>query len=151
MGKKVSYGHSHSAYRATDVFGCGATVLAPVRGTVNETRTFDPWEPKVNDPATRGGKYVSLIGDDGVRYYFAHLDHVDVQPADRVDAGAQLGIMGQTGDARNSVCHTHMGISWPCDHTEWAVRRGEVWPWKYLDAWRNGEQLSPVAEVAATK
>ncbi|MEY2444770.1 MAG: peptidoglycan LD-endopeptidase LytH, partial [Ilumatobacteraceae bacterium] len=55
-------------------------MLAPVRGTVNETRTFDPWVPKVNDPATRGGKYVSIIGDDGVRYYFAHFDQVDVQP-----------------------------------------------------------------------
>ena len=84
-----------------------------------------------------------MIGDDGVRYYFAHLDHVDVQPGDRVDAGTALGVMGQTGDARNTVCHTHVGISWPCDHTEWAVRRGEVWPWKYLDAWRKGEQLSP--------
>ncbi|MEY2445992.1 MAG: peptidoglycan LD-endopeptidase LytH, partial [Ilumatobacteraceae bacterium] len=101
--------------------------------------------------ATRGGKYVSLIGDDGVRYYFAHFDQVDVNPGDRVDAGTQIGIMGQTGDARNSVCHTHFGISWPCDNTEWAVRRGEVWPWKYLDAWRNGEQLSPVDEVTTAE
>ena len=34
---------------------------------------------------------------------------------------------------------------------EWAVRRGEVWPWKYLDAWRTGEQLSPVDEVTAAE
>jgi hypothetical protein len=52
---------------------------------------------------------------------------------------------------RNSACHTHFGISWPCDTTEWAVRRGEIWPWKYLDAWRDGQQLSPVAEIAATE
>jgi murein DD-endopeptidase MepM/ murein hydrolase activator NlpD len=86
-----------------------------------------------------------------VRYYFAHLDHVDVRPGDRVQAGWELGVMGQTGDARSTVCHTHVGISWPCDHVEWAVRRGEVWPWKYLDAWRKGEQLSPVAEVTAAE
>lgn len=147
-GKKVSYGHRHSGYPATDVFGCGAAVVAPIGGTIDQTRTFDVWDPKVNDPATRGGKYVSMIGDDGVRYYFAHLDTVAVRPGDVVNGGASLGVMGQTGDARNSVCHTHVGISWPCDSgTEWAVRRGEVWPWKYLDAWRAGKQLSPVAEV----
>jgi len=28
------------------------------------------------------------------------------------------------------------------------VRRGEIWPWKYLDAWRTGAQTSPVDEVA---
>jgi murein DD-endopeptidase MepM/ murein hydrolase activator NlpD len=150
-GKKVSYGRRHSGYPATDVFGCGANVVAPIGGTIDEIRTTDPWDPKVNDPATRGGKYVSLYGDDGVRYYFAHLDSVAVKPGDVVNGGARLGIMGQTGDARHTVCHTHVGISWPCDNKEWAVRRGEIFPWKYLDAWRKGEQLSPVDEVAAAK
>ena len=150
-GKKVSYGRRHHDYPATDVFGCGATVVAPIGGTIDETRTFDPWDPKTNDPATRGGKFVSLIGDDGVRYYFAHLASVDVEPRQVVDGGTPLGIMGQTGNARKSVCHTHFGISWPCDHPEWAVRRGEIWPWKYLDAWRTGEQLSPVDEIAQTE
>ena len=150
-GKKVSYGRRHSGYPATDVFGCGANVVAPIGGAVEEIRTTDPWDPKVNDPATRGGKYVSMQGDDGVRYYFAHLDSVAVKPGDVVDGGAPLGIMGQTGDARHSVCHTHFGISWPCPNKEWAVRRGEVYPWKYLDSWRKGQQLSPVDEVDAAK
>jgi hypothetical protein len=26
-----------------------------------------------------------------------------------------------------------------------------VYPWKYLDAWRKGEQLSPAVEVAAAE
>jgi len=150
-GKKVSYGHTHHDYPASDVFGCGATVVAPIGGTVAQTRTIDPWVPKINDPATRGGKYVSMLGDDGVRYYFAHLDSVAVQPGDVIEAGAQLGIMGQTGDARNSACHTHVGISWPCPTTEWAVRRGEIWPWRYLDAWRTGQQLSPVDEIKSAE
>ncbi|MEP7115682.1 MAG: M23 family metallopeptidase, partial [Ilumatobacteraceae bacterium] len=137
-GKKISYGHKHHDYPATDVFGCGANVVAPIGGTIEQTRLTDPWVPKTNDPATRGGKYVSMLGDDGVRYYFAHLDSVAVQPGDVVGPGSPLGIMGQTGNARKSSCHTHFGISWPCDTTEWAVRRGEIWPWKYLDAWRDG-------------
>lgn len=151
IGKQVSYAHIHHDYPASDVFGCGANVVAPIGGTIEQTRTVDPWVPKVNDPATRGGKYVSMVGDDGVRYYFAHLDSVAVQPGDDVNAGDPLGVMGQTGNARNSACHTHFGISWPCDSTEWAVRRGEIWPWKYLDAWRAGEQLSPVDEVKAAQ
>jgi murein DD-endopeptidase MepM/ murein hydrolase activator NlpD len=133
------------------VFGCGAAVVAPTGGTIDDARDVDRWIPNVDDPATRGGKYVSLVGDDGVRYYFAHLESVDVQPGDFVDPGALLGVMGQTGNARESVCHTHFGISWPCDGVEWAVRRGEVWPWKYLDAWRDGRQSSPVDEVAAAE
>jgi hypothetical protein len=28
------------------------------------------------------------------------------------------------------------------------VRRGKIWPQTYLDAWRNGEQLSPADEIA---
>ena len=149
--RKVSYSHRHHDYPATDVFGCGATVVAPVRGKIEETRSVDPWVPKIDDPATRGGKYVSMKGDDGVRYYFAHLESVDVRAGDLVEAGDRLGVMGQTGNARKSACHTHFGISWPCPGSEWAVRRGEIWPWKYLDAWRVGEQLSPVAEVAAAE
>ena len=148
-GTKVSYGHRHHGYPATDVFGCAATVVAPTGGTIDEARAVDPWIPKVDDPATRGGKFVSLIGDDGVRYYFAHLESVDVQPGDLVDPGSRLGVMGETGNARESVCHTHFGISRPCDGVEWVVRRGEVWPWNYLDAWRAGRQLSPVHEIAA--
>ncbi len=150
-GRKVSYGRRHHDYPATDVFGCGTAVVAPIAGVIDQTRTVDPWVPKTNDPATRGGKYVAMLGDDGVRYYFAHLERVEVQPGDAVRAGDPLGIMGQTGNARKSACHTHFGISWPCDRNEWAVRRGEVWPWKYLDAWRTGEQLSPVDEVAAAE
>lgn len=149
VGKRVSYGTTHHDYPAIDVFGCAAGVVAPTSGDVTEIRTTDPWDPKVNDPATRGGKYVTMIGDDGVRYYFAHLASVTTSVGARVAPGDPLGVMGQTGDARLSACHTHMGISWPCPTTEWQVRRGAIWPPKYLDAWRDGEQLSPAPEVQA--
>ncbi len=89
-----------------------------------------------------------MIGNDGVRYYFAHLAAVDVVAGQVVTTGTPLGVMGQTGNAANSACHTHFGISWPCPDKEWQVRRGKIWPQKYLDAWRNGEQLSPVDEIA---
>ena len=150
-GQPVSYGSGHHDYPAVDVFGCGATIVAPTAGEVLETRTVDPWPGSGNNPAFRGGLYVALGGDDGVRYYFAHLDTVAVQPGQRVVAGDALGVMGQSGNAALSACHTHVGISWRCGGVEWKVRRGEVWPQPYLDAWRNGESLSPRTEVEAVR
>jgi murein DD-endopeptidase MepM/ murein hydrolase activator NlpD len=151
VGRQVSYGPSHHDYPATDVFGCGAIVVAPTAGLVERVRTTDLWDPSVNSGSTRGGKYVEMIGDDGVRYYFAHLRVVAVSILQRVSPGDELGVMGQTGDARASVCHTHVGISWPCAGAEWQVRRGEIWPAPYLNAWRAGAQQSPVAEVATAQ
>ena len=69
-----------------------------------------------------------------------------VEPGVRVDAGAPLGTIGTTG--RSSACHVHFGISPPCPEREWSVRRGVVWPYRYLDDWRNGGQASPAEEVA---
>ena len=122
-------------------------MVAPVRGQVLETRTDDLWPGSGNNPAYRGGLYVSLGGDDGVRYYFAHLKTVAVMPGQSVTEGTPLGVMGQTGNAAQSACHTHFGISWSCSGIEWMVRRGKIWPQPYLDAWKSGAQLSPRAEI----
>lgn len=149
-GRNVSYGTTHHDYPAVDVFGCGADVVAPTSGVVLETSTVDRWDPAVNDPATRGGLFVSMLGDDGVRYYVAHLASVAVAPDQTLAPGDPLGVMGETGNARNSECHTHLGISWPCPEQEWQVRRGMIWPQQYLDAWRTGEQRSPALEIFAT-
>lgn len=148
QGRNVSYGRTHHDYPAADVFGCGAEVVAPTGGTILEVSTTDRWDPAVNHPGTRGGLYVSLGGADGVRYYFAHLASVAVAVGDAVPAGGPLGVMGQTGNARNSACHTHFGISWECPGGEWKVRRGKVWPADLLDAWKAGEQRSPSEAVA---
>jgi peptidoglycan LD-endopeptidase LytH len=147
VGAKASYARTHHDYPASDVFACGATFVAPTNGTVDEVSEVDRWDAEVNDPATRGGLIVSMVGDDGVRYYGAHLDEVLVVPGQVVAMADPLGIVGQTGNARNSACHLHFGISRPCTGGEWAVRRGEVWPWPYLDAWRDGQQTSPALEV----
>jgi len=151
VGKSVSFGATHHDYPAIDVFGCGATVVAPTDGTVLQTRDYDAWDPKVDSPANRGGKYVAMLGRDGVRYYFAHLASVAVAAGQAVQPGDPLGVMGQTGNARQSACHTHVGMSWPCAGNEWQVRRGEIWPQDYLNAWRDGEQASPALAVYAAE
>ena len=57
--------------------------------------------------------------------------------------------MGSSGNARRTLCHTHVGISRICPAAEELLLQGEVWPWKYLDAWREGRQLSPRKEKNA--
>jgi murein DD-endopeptidase MepM/ murein hydrolase activator NlpD len=145
---RASWGTTHSSYPATDIFvRCGATIVSPVDGVVLEARRHDAWVPAVDNPATRGGRSVAIVGDDGVRYYLAHFDRIEagIERGARVTAGQSLGTMGRTG--RASACHAHFGISPPCPGPEWSVRRGVVWPFAYLDDWRNGGQRSPVAEV----
>ncbi len=146
----AGWGTTHSGYPATDIFvGCGATVVSPVNGVLLEVRRVNAYDATVDNPATRGGRSVTILGDDGVRYYLAHFETIDdgLEPGVAVAAGQDVGVMGRTG--RASACHSHFGISPPCPGKEWSVRRGVVWPYPYLDAWRDGEQVSPVAEVDA--
>ncbi|HEY2834172.1 MAG TPA: M23 family metallopeptidase [Sporichthyaceae bacterium] len=149
---RVSYGHVHHDYPATDMFapvGCG--FVAPVDGVVDEVSTKDRWHSRRNRGADRGGRSVSIVGVDGVRYYGSHLSAVasGIRPGVRVHAGQLLGTVGRSGDARGGPSHLHFGISWPTKHGQWWVRRGEVYPWPYLDAWRQGHDRSPASAVAA--
>ena len=139
----VRYARDHLDYPATDVFGCYAKVLAPTAGTIGQVRRKDKWIESVDEPGTRGGLTITLLGDDTVRYYFSHLGRVKVHAGQRVEAGHWIGVMGSSGNARRTLCHTHVGISRICPTAEERLLQGEVWPWKYLDAWREGRQLSP--------
>jgi murein DD-endopeptidase MepM/ murein hydrolase activator NlpD len=128
---------------------CGAPVVAAADGKVLAVSRTDTYKPTINAGATRGGLSVSILGDDGVRYYGSHLAAVDpaVTPGVRVTAGQSLGKVGSTGDA--GACHLHFGISPPCGETgDWWIQRGVIWPWPYLDSWRAGGARSPVAEIA---
>ena len=144
----AGYARTHANYTGTDIFAaCGTPILSPVDGVVSEVRRVDSYSPL--NPATFGGRSVAVIGDDGVRYYGSHYDTIEAAtvPGARVSVGAVLGTMGKTGDT--SVCHLHFGLSVPCPGAEWSVRRGIVWPWPYLDAWKAGQNLSPQDEVRA--
>jgi murein DD-endopeptidase MepM/ murein hydrolase activator NlpD len=148
----VNYGRVHHDYPATDMFApVGCPFLAPVDGTVDEVRTKDHWASRTNRGADRGGRSVSIVGADGVRYYGSHLSAVaaGITPGVHVHAGQLLGRVGNSGDARGGASHLHFGISWPTKHNVWWVRRGEVYPSPYLDAWRAGRDKSPAKAVAA--
>jgi murein DD-endopeptidase MepM/ murein hydrolase activator NlpD len=148
----VSYGHYHHDYPATDIFAAvGCPVVSPVTGVIDEVSTVDRWNPATNLGATRGGLSFSVVGVDGVRYYGSHLSVLEswVRPGVHVRAGQLVGRVGHSGDARYVASHLHFGISWPTGPGIWWVRRGEVYPWPYLDAWRAGVMRSPAAAVAA--
>ena len=149
-GCKVSYSKYHHDYPATDIQAkLGCPFVAPIGGVVQDVNLKDRWSGRTNLGKDRGGLSVSFIGDDGVRYYGSHLSKVEpgIEPGVRVEAGAKLGEIGSTGSARGTKPHLHFGISYPTSPGDWEIRRGVIWPWKYLDAWRAGKNLSPVAPI----
>lgn len=151
---EVNYARAHHDYAATDILAkAGCKFIAPIDGVVDEVSRVDTWKSPPNLGITRGGLSVSIIGIDGVRYYGSHLRSIpaSIQPGVSVKAGRVLGSIGSTGSARGTAPHLHFGISWPTPADIWWVRRGEVLPWKYLDAWKKGQDLSPAKEVAARK
>ncbi len=148
----ISYGHFHHDYPATDIFSRkGCRFVAPTDGVVTEVNRTDRWDPATNLGAYRGGRSVAVLGDDGVRYYGSHLEVVaaGIDPGAHVRAGQLLGLIDNSGDARSTPTHLHFGISWPTRDGIWWVRRGEVYPWPYLDSWRAGGNRSPAPAVRA--
>jgi peptidoglycan LD-endopeptidase LytH len=147
----ADYARAHHDYPAADIFAPrGCRFVTPVSGFVDEVNRVDRWDPSADSGATRGGKFVSVVGVDGVRYYGSHLDRVTrgLRPGDFVRRGQVLGRVGDTGDAAGTPTHVHFGISWTTRDGIWWIRRGTVWPWPFLDAWRAGEDKSPRRAVA---
>ena len=142
----ASYSQGHHDYPAIDLFAPeGTRFVAVTSGVIDEVGRQDRWNPAVDDPATRGGLFVSLVGDDGVRYYGSHLSAVapGIQAGMHVDAGALLGFVGATGNAAGKQPHLHFGISHPTHPGDWEVRRGEIDPFPYVEAWKGGVLLPP--------
>jgi murein DD-endopeptidase MepM/ murein hydrolase activator NlpD len=147
-----SYAREHHDYPASDIISaCGNVVRAITDGVVLEVTRVDTFDKATSGGGERGGLSVSIAGDDGVRYYGSHFSAIDpvVQPGVRVSAGSRLGLVGKTGNA-NNTCHLHLGLSPLCARTaDWWIRRGVIWPWSYLDAWKAGQPKSPTAEITA--
>ena len=142
----VTYGAEHHDYPATDIF-CppGSIFRAVTDGVVEHISTQDVWAQSINDPKSRGGLSVSIIGDDGIRYYGSHLSTIaeGLAIGQRVNAGDTLGHTGDSGNARVTPPHVHFGISRPTTPDDWTTRRGEVLPYPYLKLWAGGTVLVP--------
>ena len=158
-GCEVKYSKYHHDYPASDIFAKkGCAFVAPIAGVIDEVNTVDKWRGKTNLGADRGGLSISLIGDDGNRYYGSHLSKIEVSiiPGLRVVTGEKLGEIGSTGSAKGTQPHLHFGISYPTEKGIWWVRRGvglekkgKTSPYKYLQAWQAGKDLRPKVVVPA--
>ena len=152
-GCTVTYTKYHHDYPAADIFGKkGCAFVAPIAGVVDEVNAVDRWSGKTNLGPDRGGLSISIIGNDGVRYYGSHLSKIEavIVPGYKVATGEKLGEIGSSGSARGTKPHLHFGISYPTEKGIWWVRRGvgleskgKTPPFKYLQAWQVGKDLKP--------
>lgn len=138
MAKHTKGDRSHYAI---DVYSKrGTPIVAPVGGKVLSTKV-----------GKLGGNTVRMMGDDGLVYYFAHMDSAaTVKQGERVKPGAHLGFVGNSGSAKGTKPHLHFSIK----------RNGvAVHPGNYLDGAKNAgnyyapqdathdvEQPAPVAD-----
>ena len=84
-------------HQGNDLFAArGTPVLAPVSGRA------------VHSPNPTGGNAVQFHGDDGNRYYFAHLESFG--PAGNLAAGDLIGYMGNSGNAITTPPHLHLEV-----------------------------------------
>ncbi|MBX7099909.1 MAG: M23 family metallopeptidase [Myxococcaceae bacterium] len=89
-------------HQGVDLFApSGTEVRAAASGTV--------W--KVGHDAL-GGQVVSVLGRGPTLYYYAHLDDwaEGLAVGQRVERGALLGHVGNTGNARTTPPHLHFGV-----------------------------------------
>ena len=157
-GCTVTYSKYHHDYPASEIFAKkGCAFVSPIAGVVDEVNTVDKWSGKTNLGADRGGLSISILGDDGLRYYGSHLSKIEpnIVPGYKVATGEKLGEIGSTGSARGTKPHLHFGISYPTEKGIWWVRRGvglekgKTSPWKYLQAWQAGKDLKPKLTMPA--
>ena len=131
----ASFAQGGHSYPGIDIFGKpGTAFVAPVSGVIEDLQKNDAWDEKKNDPEKKGGRWVSLIGDDGFRYYGSHLESVSekIAPGQRIQPGDVLGYLGSSGNARKTPRHLHFGISQATTPYNWKTRRGEIDPYPFL-------------------
>lgn len=88
-------------HQGTDIFASrGTNTYATVSGTIRI------------DTYNLGGKITWLRGDDGIHYYYAHLDGwpAEIKTGVRVSKGAVVGFVGNTGNAITTSPHLHFGM-----------------------------------------
>lgn len=97
-------------HKGTDLFAeRGTPVIATADGTVRRRDGTDRWQP--GGQRDLGGKSVAITTEPGTWWYFAHLDTIadGIRPGARVQAGQQIGTVGNTGNARHTPPHVHLG------------------------------------------
>jgi murein DD-endopeptidase MepM/ murein hydrolase activator NlpD len=124
-GDARSGGRSHAGVDCFAQSGIGAALVAVEAGVIDNT-----WDPANQEPCKQGYA-VAFRGASGTRYYYGHLDRVDVSLDQPVTRGQVLGTLGQTGNA-DPVCggggpHLHFEMRPDGENT--------VDPYPYTSTW----------------
>lgn len=89
-------------HQGVDLFAArGTAVVSATRGVV--------WRKGWD---SLGGRVVTVLGEGHTLYYYAHLDDwtPGLEVGDEVRAGAALGTVGNSGNARTTPPHLHFGM-----------------------------------------
>lgn len=76
------------------------TVFATDSGTVVYADWENPW-----DYYQGFGKYVEILGDDGLHYFYGHLNDISVSLNQRIEKGQPIGVQGTTGSSTGDHLH----------------------------------------------
>lgn len=101
FGWRVLNGQSEN-HKGIDVVGLADKHVCAVRSGVVGASMI------ITDKSNRTwewGNYVRIDGDDGMKYYYCHLDKRLVFPGQRVNRGDHIGIEGNTGYSFGYHCH----------------------------------------------
>lgn len=94
--------HRGRTHPAIDIYADrGSAIIAPVGGVVQRVSSGEI-----------GGHTISIKGDDGYVYYFAHMDApTTLIKGQRFGAGQLLGAVGNSGSAKRTSPHLHLKMS----------------------------------------
>jgi len=106
---KKQVANTWHALRGRDRLHEGQDIFAP-RGTPIYSAT-EGYVYSVGENSL-GGQIVSVIGDGGRIYYYAHLDSYarELAEGDHVTTRTILGYVGTTGNATGTPPHLHFGV-----------------------------------------
>lgn len=97
-------GHANNNYaHGTDIVDCDATGKALCTSTI---KSFNSGTVIWADDLSGYGKVVFVLDSDGKHVYgYGHMSKILVNRGDNVLAGADLGIIGTTGNSTGIHCH----------------------------------------------
>jgi len=100
MDKHTKGDRSH---HAIDIYAkSGTGIVSPAGGTIT----------RVKSGSKLGGTTVTVMGNDGIEYYFAHMSkHApNLKQGQKILAGHTLGYVGNTGSAKRTKAHLHFSM-----------------------------------------
>ena len=92
-----------SIHGAIDIYApTGTEIKVPVTGMITAVS---------GNPNGDGGWWVTMRGNDGIDYYFAHMNGPALVTGGFVQQGTTIGHVGQSGNAAGTKAHLHFKMS----------------------------------------